>query len=249
MSTVRVQGVASGPVVALIERQEHGVGAAQPGRHADFTVADGKVDQGPVGEREQRLGGLAFGFGIPVEAVLVDRVADALREVGLQFDRRHGQTVQEQHEVDAVFVLLRVMHLPHHAQPVGGIPIQDVGVHRQSRFELGERQFASQSQQFDAVPQHVQRAALVELIAQATEQRVGGVGAVVLDDGVPRFGLRLLRPRQHIVREQRPRPVVAVIVRRVQPAVRDEVFTDFVFKLDFVVQAHWTFPFATRAIK
>ena len=138
------------------------------------------MNQRPAREREQRLGSLAFGFGMPVEAVLVDRVADALREVGFQFDRRHWQTIQEQHEVDAVLVLLGVMHLPDDAQPVCGLPGENVGVHRQSRFELRERQLAAQSQQFDAVPQHVQRAALIEQIPQASQQRVSSVSAALV---------------------------------------------------------------------
>ena len=138
------------------------------------------MNQRPAREREQRLGSLAFGFGMPVEAVLVDRVADALREVVFQFDRRHWQTIQEQHEVDAVLVLLGVMHLPDDAQPVCGLPGENVGVHRQSRFELRERQLPFQAEHLDAMPQDVQRAALIEQIPQASQQRVSSVSAALV---------------------------------------------------------------------
>lgn len=63
----------------------------------------------------------------------------------------------------------RVMQLPDHAQPVGGVPRQDVRVHGQSRFELRERQLAAQAEHLDAMPQHIQRTALVERIAQAVQ--------------------------------------------------------------------------------
>ena len=55
-----------------------------------------------------------------------------------------------------------------------------------------------QAEQFDAVAQHVQRAALVELIAQAGQQRFAGLGAVVLGENFPSFGLRGLHPGQHV---------------------------------------------------
>jgi hypothetical protein len=51
--------------------------------------------------------------------------------------RRHRQTVQEQHQVDAVLVMNRVPHLADDAQAVGGVAGQDVGVDRQRGFELG----------------------------------------------------------------------------------------------------------------
>ena len=101
----------------------------------------------------------------------------------------------------------------------------------------------SQAQHLDAVPQHVERAALVDLIAQAGQQGFGGVRAVVLGDRLPGFGLRGLHPGQHVAGKQGPRPVV---VRRVafgvQPAVGGEVFADFGLEVDFFVQAHARLP-------
>ena len=140
MAAVRVHRVAGPAVVALVERQEHRVRAVQPGRHVNFAVAHGEMNQRPVGKGEQRLGGLALGPWMAIEAILVDRVADALREVGLELGRRHRQTVQEQHQVDAVLVVQRVPHLPHDPQAVGGVASQDVGVDGQGGLELSQRQ-------------------------------------------------------------------------------------------------------------
>ena len=214
-------------------------GAVQLGRHVHFAVADGEMHQRPAGEGQQRLGGLALGLGMAVEAILVDRVADALREVGLQLGRRHRQAVEEQHQVDAVLVVQRVAHLPHDAQPVGGVAGQDVGVDGQGGLELRQRQLLSQAQHLDAVPQHIERAALVELIAQAGQQGFGGVRAVVLGEGVPGLGLRGLHPGQHVLGEQGPRPVVlGRVAFGVQPAVGGEVLADLGLEVDFLVQAH-----------
>ena len=243
MAAVRVHGVAGPAVVALVEGQENGVRAVQPGRHVDFAVADGEMDQRPAGEGKERLGGLALGPGLAIEAILVDRVADALREVGLEFGRRHRQAVQEQHQVDAVLVVKRVPDLPHDPQAVGGVTGQDVGVDGQGGLELGQRQLFAQAQHLDAMPQHVQRAALVDLITQAGQQGFGRVRAVVLDDRVPGLGLSGLDPGEHVLGEQGPCPVVLRRVTLVvQPAVGGEVLADFGLEVDFLVRTHPTAP-------
>ena len=184
-----------------------------------------KCTSAPLGKDSSGSAAWPLGRGLAVEAVLVDRVADALREVGLQLDRGHRHAVEEQHEVDAVLVVQRVAHLPHHAQPVGGVAGEDVGVHRQRRLELRPASAAAcRPEQLDAVAQHVERAALVELIAQAGQQRLAGLRAVVLVERLPRLRLRGLHPGQHIGREERPRAVVARgIALGVEPAVGGEV--------------------------
>ena len=220
VAALRVHRVAGRAVVALVEGQEHRGRAVQLRHHVDLAVAHREMHQRPVGKGQQRLGGLALGARQAVKAILVDRVADALGEVGLQFHRGHRQAVEEKHEVDAVLVVQRITHLPHHPQPVGGVAGEDVGIDGQRRFEFRQLQRLLQAQQLDAVPQHIQRAALVELIAQAGQQRFAGLRAVVLGEGFPGFRLRGLHPGQHIRREQCPRPVVArCIALGIQPAV------------------------------
>ena len=163
--------IARAAVVALVERQER----RSPGRPAVVVMwtsllLTAKWTSAPLGKRQQRLGGLALGLGMAVEAVLVDRVLTLWVKVGLQFDRRDRHAVEEQHQVDAVLVVQRISHLPHDAQAVGGVAGQDVGVDRQGGLELGQRKASSQAQHLDAMAQHIQRAALVDLLAQAVEQ-------------------------------------------------------------------------------
>ena len=53
------------------------------------------------------------------------------------------------------------MHLAHHAQAVGGVASQNVRVDGQCWFELSQLERGFETQQFNAVAQHIQRAALV----------------------------------------------------------------------------------------
>ena len=121
------------------------------------------MHQRAIGKRQQGLCGLPFGFWVAIQTVLVNRIIDALGEVGLQLRRGHRQSV-------------------------GGMASEDVGINRQRRFELGKLQRGFKTQQFDTVAQNIQRAALVELITQAVQQCFNSLRAVVLGQGVP--GLR-----------------------------------------------------------
>ena len=167
---VRVRRIAGRAVVALVERQEVRRRPFEARRHEDFAVADREMDERPVRKAQERLGVLAFRLRVAVEAVLVDRVLDALGEIGLQFDGRDRQAVEEENEVERVLVGLRIVNLPHDAKAVGGVAGEDVGVHRQRRLELGEREGLPQADDVDAMAQHVERAAIVELLADAVEQ-------------------------------------------------------------------------------
>src|SRR5690606_8218375 len=72
---LRVHWVSCPAVVALVEGQELGSRAGEPGSRPDRFVADGEVHQRAAREVEQRLGeSLALGTRVAVEAVLVDRV-------------------------------------------------------------------------------------------------------------------------------------------------------------------------------
>ena len=157
----RVDRVARCAIVAQVEGQEHSGRAVQPGDHRHFLVAHRKMHQRTVRKTQQRLGQLPLVARVAVKAVLVNRIANALGKVRFQLHRGHRQAVEEQYQVDAVLVVQRVAHLAHHAQAVGGVAGQYVGVDRQGRFELGQLQRCAQTQQLNAVAQHVQRATLV----------------------------------------------------------------------------------------
>ena len=140
MAALRVRGIACRAFVAQVEGQEVRGRAFQFRHHGHLGIAHGEMHERPLGERQQRLGGLPFRARQAVEPILVDGVFDALREIRFQLHRGHGQAVQEQHKVDAVLVVQRVAHLPHHAQAVLGMAGQNVGIDRQRRFELGQLQ-------------------------------------------------------------------------------------------------------------
>ena len=158
-------------MVALVERQEARRRPFEARRHEDFFVADREMHQRPARKAQQRLGVLAFRLRVAVEAILVHGVLNALGEIGLQFDGRDGQAVEEENEVERILVRLRVVNLPHDAKTVGGVAGEDIGVHRQRRPELGERERLPEADDIDAMAQHVERSAIVELLAHAVEQR------------------------------------------------------------------------------
>jgi len=193
---------------------------------------------------EERLARIAVGL------VLVDRVLHALRVVALEFSRRHRDAVDEQHQVEAVLVVHRVVNLAHHAQPVGFVPGLQVGVHGQRRLELAQGDRVLQSDHLETVAKHLQRSLAVECLAQALGHDLRCRGAVATRDGVPGLGLAGLDPGHHIIDEQGLGAVVAgVVASLVQPAGGSQVRADFVFEVDFLVDAHaatasgrWTRP-------
>ena len=217
-----IHGVALTAVaVALVERQELSLGPLQVRHHLHLAVAHGEVHECAIGEGEQRFGPLALRVRVPVEPILVDGVGDALREVGLQLDRRNRHAVQEEHEVDAVLVVERVADLAHDAQPVLLVAREDLRVDRERGLELGDLELLLEAEELDAMAEHVERAALVDLVAKATEQRLTSARAVVPGQELPRLRLRRLHPIDHVGREE---SAVALELRGVasfvEPAVR-----------------------------
>ena len=226
-------------MIALVEGQEYGGWAVQPRYHVDLTIAHREMHERPVRKGQQRLDGLAFGPRKAVKAILVDCVANALSKIRFQFDRRYRHAIEEKHEVEAVFVVEGIPHLPDHAQPVGPVAGENVRIDRQRRFELRQLQRLLQAQHFDAIPQHIQCAALVELVPQTGEQCFAGPVTEVLGEGFPSFGLCGPHPGQDIRWEERPRPVVADSVAvGIKPAVGGEVFANLGLERDFFVQAN-----------
>ena len=232
----RISGAAA---VAQVERQELGRRSGEARGHLHLAVAHREVHQRAARERQERLRRLALGVRRSVEAVLLDRVADTLGEVGLQLDGRDWQAVQEQHQIDRVLVVQRIAHLTHHAQPVGLVAGDDLGVGRERGLPYRELDLVLEPQQLDAVAQHIERAALIELGAQTCEQRLCRASAVVLGERLPRLGLGRLHPRQHVGREQCARPVVRRgVALGVQPAMGGQVLADLALEGDFLLDAH-----------
>ena len=206
---VRVDRVALVPVVAHVERQEAGGGALQVGGHERLGVGDGEVHQSAVPEGEQRLGAAGDRVhGVAGGLVLVDGVLDRLGEVRLQFHGGHGQPVDEEHQVDAVLVVRRVVDLPHHPEAHLGVVGDRFGVEVVSRLELAHRQ--GRRRHLESVAQHRQSAAAVferrvedfgEAFQEAIEGLLLGVRAVRgVDDLAELLGLGFLQPQADILR-------------------------------------------------
>ena len=235
----RVGRVARPAVVALVERQKARGRALQACGHHHRAVADGKVDQRTTRKVQQRLGKRpALRLRDAVKAVLVHRRIHVLGEVGLEFDGSHRNAVQEQHQVDDVVVPGAA--LAHHAQAVGGVAGLQIRVHGQRGLELRQLERALEPQQVNAHTQHLQRAPVVQRLAQAVQQHGLGSGAVVLGQRLPGLGLRGLHPGQQVSRVEGAGGVVAAGItlgarRGIEPAMLRQVVADVRLERDFVV--------------
>ena len=113
-------------IVPAVEGQEVGVLAIQLGRHPDVRVGHGEVNHRTPLEGQQGL--LALGdrvVRLPVIPVLLHGIFDRLSEVGLDLRGPHGDPVDEEHEVNRVFVGRVILQLRHDPQPVGLVAVQD----------------------------------------------------------------------------------------------------------------------------
>jgi hypothetical protein len=99
---------------------------------------------------------MSFRLRIAILFVLIDSIVDALSIIGLDFDGGDRDTVEEQNQVDAILVEKRVTHLANDSQPIGSVSLHDIGVHRESRFELGHTKRLLHPQHVKPVTDHVQ---------------------------------------------------------------------------------------------
>ena len=170
---------------------------------------------------------------------MVDGVGYALGVVGFQFGGGDGDAVEEQCEVDAVFVVRGVAQLAHHAQAIGGVAGLEVGVHGQGGAELAERDGLLDADHVEPGAEQMQRALFVEGGAQPVGQGGGGAGAVGGGEAGPGGGLGLLDPGGEVVGEQGARPVVAGGgVGFVEPSGAGKMGADAFLQGNFPVQAH-----------
>ncbi len=150
-----------GAVGALVEGQEHGVAAGQPGGRVHLVGVHGEVHERAA--REQRLAGVA------VVAVLAHGVGDGLpgRRV-LQLGGGHRQPVDEEHQVEGVAVAGGVVELRGDAEDVLLVVRQGVDGFGPFGFEVGECDLHSLVP--DPVAQHVQGAVPVELVGESAQE-------------------------------------------------------------------------------
>jgi len=112
-----------------------------------------EMHQGAVRKRQQGFGtALPFRAWLAVVAVLIHRIIHRLGEIAFQLDRSDRNTVEEKHQINRVLVMQRISQLTHDAQAVGGVSDENIRIHRQGRFELGQCQRLAQANHFNAMP-------------------------------------------------------------------------------------------------
>lgn len=87
---------------------------------------------------------------------------------------------------------LRIAHLPHHAQALGVVAGQNVGIHRQRGLELRQGKGRAQADHLYTASQRLKGAPFVRLLADAVKQYGFRCRAVVLGQGLPGPRLRAL---------------------------------------------------------
>ena len=112
---VRVRWVAGTVVVPLVERQEEGRGARQPGGHIDLVGIHRHVYQAAA-KLQQRLAAVTFLLVLPLTVI-----AGCLPSPGvLQLQRGEGQAVDEEHHIQLFQgVAQGVTHLARAAEDIG----------------------------------------------------------------------------------------------------------------------------------
>ena len=156
-------------------------GPSELSGHEHLFRVHGKVGEtAPVAEE-----GLAR---VPVEFVLADGVLHVLSVEGvLEFRREDGDAVEEEGEVDALFVLLAEAELADHREEVGPVQALQFLVEPARRPEVREAELAARV--LDAVAQHVERSPAGDLAREPAQEARLHVGAVVLREFRPLFRL------------------------------------------------------------
>jgi hypothetical protein len=160
---------------APVEGQKESVLAGQAGGHGHLVLTHREMHQGTAPEGEQRLR-LARDRVLhrAVPPVLAPGVLHRLLELALELQGGGGDAVDEQHQVQPRVVVpgpcvRRVRDLRHHAQAVGAVTRQRIGVHAVIGAEAAQIQL--HPGHLDAVAQHLECAGLVEPPCHRAHQR------------------------------------------------------------------------------
>ena len=195
-------GRVTGPqVVAFVEGHKARRCARQAGGEVDPIRIYGKVRQAAP-EGEERL------FGVARGAVLVNGVLHRLAgERVLQLGRKEGQAVQKDRQVQAVLVLLAVLKLAHYRKLITFVQKLRIGVEASGRAEIGQMELAAQI--FEAIAQHIQRAAAGNFLGQpGQEMRRGIFARQALLQLLPLLWLGDVDEIQHLAAQQAQRLVI-----------------------------------------
>ena len=232
----RIAGAAAQQVHAIgladVERQEVGLIASELGSHVDHICGHGEVDQGTGLELQQGFDFLRDRvLGKSVFLVLSDGIRDALRQVGLELCRRNRQAVDEQDEVDALFVVERVVQLPDDSQTVLLVELDQLRILVVRRLEFAQAELRIHV--LEAVPQQVQRALGVQLLCHPLDEHRLRLAVVPLLELGPFVGLGLLNVGEEVLGKDGLGSVVGrgiLQMREHPPARGGHLGAEFVFE-------------------
>ena len=169
-------------VAALVEGQKVRALAFQPGGHVHLGEVHGKVHQHAVFEGED---------GVPagaVKLVLLHGVSHALAgELAFELHGHHGNAVEEEHNIHAVFVDRGIVQLAGAVQDIGGILGLAEGVH--GGFRLPEHGVELDAPVGKALAQHLQKPHQPDLPAEALDELALAVRAIDAGVALPLLGL------------------------------------------------------------
>ncbi|VGC97519.1 Uncharacterised protein [Klebsiella quasipneumoniae] len=219
---------------AFVKRQEEGFIAIKFGRHKHFVLADGKVHQRPAFKGQQRLRFIgAWIFRQTRFLVLRNGVLHRLLKFRLQFQRRHWQAIDEQHQVDTPFLCLAtrffkcsvrrmwaVNQLRYDAADILLVARQGFRIEAMFRLKLAQGKTGVMA--FDTMTQYAEGAVsarkhigsvdirFFQLRHQRIKEMTLGIGRINFGKLLPLLRLCGLHKGQCILRVQRTFAIVAV---------------------------------------
>ena len=226
--TVRVRRIALAADMActvgtLIERQEKSPFPLQAGRHVHVFQIDGEMHQNPFFESENRV------LVLPVETVLFDGVCRVLAgELAFQFHRHDGNAVDEQNDIDALFITRRIMELAGTVQDIAFVSLAGGLVHRGFRFP--EYRAEPDALIDKAFSENGQQPFGIGFAAKPFDQPSFAVGAVNPDVAFPFTGLAALDEGQQCGGIQRKFPVKSRRITLEIAAMRAKKGFDILFE-------------------
>ena len=210
---LRVGGVARAAVparaiAALVEGQEEGVLARQPGGHPDLGVVHGEEAQYAPVELEADFP------GVPVNHPLPPGVLRRLPGVRVfQLEGEHGNAVHRQHQIHRIVALGRIEPLAVAADAVFPIQRRRRPVQRGLRLKIAHAE--GNAPVLEPVPQHRDEAVHLAGIAERRAELPNGVHLVRVLKPRPRLRLGALNEADQRVRKQPQLRVVDIVVARV----------------------------------
>ena len=186
----------------------------------------GKVHQHAVFEGEDRV------LAGAVKLVLLHGVGHALAgELALEFHGHHGNAVEEEHNIHAVFVGRGIVQLAGAVQDIGGILGLAEGVH--GGFRLPEHGAELDAPVGKALTQHLQKPHQPDLPAEALDELALAVRAIDAGVALPLLGLTGADEGKERAGIQRALPVKGGGVALLVAAMGQKIFLNILLKAFF----------------